>query len=78
MTSLSPGMGFGQRFAHSIASSFDFTCHSQKPATSSFVSVNGPSITVRFAAREADAGALGGGVEAFARQHDAGLHAAPR
>src|SRR5262249_10459479 len=28
-------------------SSFDFTCQSQKPATSSFASVNGPSITVR-------------------------------
>src|SRR6266568_7654936 len=25
----------------------DFTCHSQKPAISSFVSANGPSITVR-------------------------------
>ena len=43
----SPGIGFGQRFTHSIASSFDFTCQSQKPATSSFVSVNGPSTTVR-------------------------------
>ena len=31
-----------------IASSIDLTCHSQKPAISSFVSVNGPSITVRF------------------------------
>ena len=41
-------MGFGQRLTHSIASSFDFTCHSQKPAISSFVSANGPSITVRF------------------------------
>ena len=36
----------GARFSHSIASSRDFTCHSQKPATSSFVSANGPSITV--------------------------------
>ena len=25
----SPSIGFGQRFTHSIASSFDFTCHSQ-------------------------------------------------
>src|SRR4029077_9933306 len=32
---------------HSIASSFDFTCHSQKPAISSFVSAKGPSVTVR-------------------------------
>ena len=39
----------GQRLAHSIASSFDFTWISQKPAISSFVSVKGPSITVRFA-----------------------------
>ncbi len=42
-------MGLGQRLTHSIASSFDFTCHSQKPAISSFVSAKGPSITVRFA-----------------------------
>jgi len=42
-----PGKGFGQRFAHSIASSIDRTCHSQKPAISSFVSANGPSTTVR-------------------------------
>ena len=40
-------MGLGQRLTHSIASSFDFTCHSQKPAISSFVSAKGPSITVR-------------------------------
>src|SRR5437016_3378109 len=37
----------GARFSQSIASFSDFTCHSQKPAISSFVSVNGPSITVR-------------------------------
>jgi len=37
----------GARLSHSIASSFDFTCQSQKPATSSLVSANGPSITVR-------------------------------
>ena len=43
------GMGLGQRLTHSIASSFDFTCHIQKPAISSFVSANGPSMTVRFA-----------------------------
>src|SRR4051812_31083081 len=36
----------GARLSHSIASSFDFTCQSQKPATSSFVSANGPSMTV--------------------------------
>src|SRR5258706_4220405 len=44
-----PGIGFGQRLTHSIASAFDFTFHSQKPATSSFVSANGPSVTMRFA-----------------------------
>src|SRR5712691_804037 len=38
----------GARLSHSIASSFDLTCHSQNPATSSFVSLKGPSITVRF------------------------------
>src|SRR5262249_53221109 len=38
----------GARLSHSTASSIDLTCHSQKPAISSLVSVNGPSITVRF------------------------------
>src|SRR6266571_3693613 len=42
-------IGLGQRLTHSIASSFDFTCHIQKPATSSLVSAKGPSTTVRFA-----------------------------
>ena len=37
----------GQRLTHSIASSFDFTWNSQKPAISSFASVKGPSVTVR-------------------------------
>ena len=36
----------GERRIHSTASSIDFTCHSQKPAISSLVSVNGPSMTV--------------------------------
>src|SRR5207253_6678158 len=35
----------GERRIHSMASSMDFTCHSQKPAISSLVSVKGPSIT---------------------------------
>src|SRR5688572_19473389 len=43
----SVSIGLGQRLTHSIASSLDFTCHSQKPATSSLVSRKGPSITVR-------------------------------
>src|SRR5688500_4697165 len=38
----------GARLSHSVASSFDFTCQIQNPATSSFVSENGPSMTVRF------------------------------
>ena len=38
----------GQRFTHSIASSFDFTWIMVKPAISSFVSVNGPSVTIGF------------------------------
>src|SRR5271166_3790090 len=37
----------GARLSHSTASSMDFTCHSQKPAMSSLVSVKGPSSTVR-------------------------------
>jgi membrane-bound lytic murein transglycosylase B len=42
----SPGMGSGQRRTHSTASSIDLTCHIQKPATSSLVSANGPSMVV--------------------------------
>src|SRR5690606_32469559 len=41
----SPGMGGGQRRAHSTASSIDRTCQIQYPATSSFVSAKGPSTT---------------------------------
>src|SRR6516164_1673476 len=36
----------GERRIHSMASSIDFTCHSQNPAISSLVSVKGPSITL--------------------------------
>src|SRR5258706_9968143 len=42
-------IGLGQRFTHSIASCFDFTCQIQNPATSSLVSAKGPSMTVRLA-----------------------------
>src|SRR3954447_4411821 len=46
-TSASPlGKMFGNRFTTSIASSFDFTFRIVKPATTSFASANGPSITV--------------------------------
>src|SRR5947208_2301054 len=44
----SPGIGLGQRLTQSIASCSDLHFQSQNPATSSFVSVKGPSITVRF------------------------------
>src|SRR6202046_4771012 len=37
----------GPRLTHSMASSRDLTCQSQKPATSSLASVKGPSTTVR-------------------------------
>ena len=40
-------IGFGQRLTHSIASSSDSTWKIQKPAISSFVSANGPSVTDR-------------------------------
>jgi hypothetical protein len=40
----------GTALDHSIAS-FDFTCHSQKPQISSFVSASGPSMTMRFLSR---------------------------
>src|SRR5262249_47666883 len=43
----SPGMGLGQRLTQSIASCSDLHFQSQKPATNSFVSANGPSVTVR-------------------------------
>src|SRR3982074_2349907 len=39
---------YGARLSHSRASSIERTCHSQYPATSSLVSANGPSMTVRF------------------------------
>src|SRR5690242_6119403 len=42
--STSPSLN-GARFNHSIASSFDFTLQIQKPAMSSLVSANGPSMT---------------------------------
>src|SRR3954468_12125917 len=48
-SSESPTCGLGQRLAHSSASSIDFTFQIQKPAMSSFVSMNGPSTTVRLA-----------------------------
>src|SRR5689334_14374936 len=38
----------GTRLTHSMASSLDFTWTSQKPATSSLVSANGPSTTLRW------------------------------
>ena len=40
-------MTLGARFAQAIASSMSLTSQMEKPATSSRVSVNGPSITVR-------------------------------
>src|SRR5207247_8496175 len=39
---------YGARLSHSRASSIERTCHSQYPATSSLLSANGPSMTVRF------------------------------
>src|SRR5262249_14080476 len=47
--SISPSSlcGFGQRLIHSIVSASDLHCKIQYPATSSLVSANGPSITIR-------------------------------
>src|SRR6185437_8668053 len=42
-----PPSNNGARLIHSMASSIERTCHSQKPAINSLVSANGPSITVR-------------------------------
>src|SRR6202012_4128597 len=47
-----PGCGYGARFAHSSASSGDFTWMIQYPAISSFDSVNGPSTTDFFPSAE--------------------------
>src|SRR5581483_1212005 len=47
--SLRPGIGLGQRFTQATASSISLTSQIQKPATSSRVSVKGPSVTVRWA-----------------------------
>jgi hypothetical protein len=44
----SSSIGLGHFLTHSMASCNDATSHIQKPATNSFVSVNGPSVTVRF------------------------------
>ena len=71
----SPGIGSGQRFTHSTASSIDFTFQIQKPAMSSLVSANGPSMTVRLPpAGEAHPLALRARLQAVARLHDAGFH----
>src|SRR5262245_28101640 len=43
----SPGCGLGQRLTQSMAAASEATSHSQKPAISSLVSVNGPSVTRR-------------------------------
>src|SRR3954469_22811004 len=45
--SLRPDMGLGQRFAQATASSMSLTSQIEKPAISSLVSANGPSMTVR-------------------------------
>src|SRR5438045_4135327 len=57
----------GERRIHSMASSMDFTCHSQKPAISSLVSVNGPSVTVLLPPPNLTR-------TPFALEHPAGLH----
>src|SRR6266480_3323546 len=72
-TSVSSLWGLGQRLTHSIASSFDFTCHSQKPASSSLVSAKGPSITLRLPPENLTR-ALGARVQPLAREHYAGFH----
>ncbi len=69
----SPGIGFGQRLTHSMASSIDFTRQIQKPATSSFVSAKGPSVTAAVLARESDPHALRAGLQPVGRQQDARL-----
>jgi len=68
----SPGLN-GARLIHSIASSLDLTCQSQKPATSSLDSVKGPSITVGFPAVNRTRAPFELGWP-LAREHHAGLH----
>src|SRR6266851_187383 len=67
-----PGLN-GARLTHSIASSLDLTCHSQKPAISSLASVKGPSITVGFPAVNRTRAPFELGWP-LAREHHAGLH----
>jgi len=64
----------GVRLTHSIASAFDFTWISQKPAISSLVSAKGPSITVRLELANLNARGLSNSLEAFAGQQHAGSH----
>ena len=63
--------GLGQRLTHSMASSRDLTCQNQKPAMSSLLSTNGPSMTVL--AGEVDAGAFGRGVKTVVAYQDSGF-----
>jgi hypothetical protein len=64
----------GARFTHSIASSSDFTLMIEKPATSSFVSVNGPSMTVHLSPLKLHARTLRGRGEPLGGEEDTGLH----
>src|SRR6266571_4276466 len=72
--SASPSWGLGQRLTHSTASSMDLTCHSQKPAISSLVSLKGPSITVRSAPENRTRLPFELGLEPVGGKQHAGFH----
>jgi len=64
------------RLAHAMASSFDFTCHSQNPETQVVHIENGPSTTF-VPPREKSRVYLRTGVQPFAREQHP-LRATPR
>src|SRR5215475_11613246 len=72
-TSASSLWGLGQRFNHSIASSIDLHCQIQNPAGNSFVSANGPSITVRLFPENLTH-AFGARLQPLACEHYTGFH----
>ena len=64
----------GTRLAHSMASSLDFTWMIQNPATSSLVSANGPSTTVRLLPEYLMRAPFELGLRPGPVEHDPGFH----
>jgi hypothetical protein len=66
--------GCGIRRTHSTASSIDLTCQIQNPAMSSFVSANGPSMTVRCDPEKRTRFAFHRRMKPVAREHNPRFH----